>query len=87
MMAYGGGGDDCGGILVIAARRGGDGGRHVGGSDDSWSLSSIFRERSLKREISPFLSQMTARDCGGGPFPSYRAQDEPREWAHLRPTT
>ena len=31
---------------------------------------------------------MTARVCGGGPFPSYRAQNGPRgERAHLRPTT
>ena len=48
------------------------------------SMSSHSRGRRLL-----FFSQMTARVCGGGgPFPSYRAQDGPRgERAHLRPMT
>ena len=47
------------------------------------SLSSHLRWSLLLS----FL-QMTARVCGGGPFPSYRAHSGPREErAHLRPTT
>ena len=53
------------------------------------SPSSIFLEQPLEREFTPFFLQMTARVCGGGggPLPSYRAQNGPRgERAHLRPT-
>ena len=50
------------------------------------SMSSHSRGSKLL-----FFSQMTARVCGGGgggPFPSYRAQNGPRgERAHLRPMT
>ena len=48
----------CTGVLVIATRGGGSDGY-------GWSASSIFGERSLKREFSPFFSQMTAIVCGG----------------------
>ena len=50
---------------MIAVRRGGG----SGGGDGGWSPSTIFQEESLKREISPFLSQMMARVCGGGSLP------------------
>ena len=73
----GGGGDDGDG--------GGGGG---GGGDDGWTPSLGFCEQPLEMEETPFFSQMTARFCGGGPFPSYRAQNAPRgERAHLRLTT
>ena len=65
-----------------------------GGGDSSGGggrYPSIFREQVVEREFTPFFLQMTARVCGrggGGPFPSYTAQDRPREErAHLRPTT
>ena len=59
-----------------------------GGGGGGWSPSLIFLEQPLERESSLFFLQMTARVCGGGPFPSYRAHSEPREErAHLRPTT
>ena len=89
-------GGGCGGLgndaSVIEARGGGgNGGRRGSGTNacGGWSPSSIFLEQLLKREITPFLSQVTARVCGGGgPFPSYRVQDGPRgDRAHLRPTT
>ena len=55
---------------MIAARRGG--GSSGGVNSDTkacggggWSPSSILDEQSHKMEISPFLSQMTARVCGG----------------------
>ena len=78
-----------------AARGGGTtwscsgGGNDGCGNDGGWTTPSTFLEQSLKRESTPFfLSRMMARVCvGGGPFPSYRAQDGPRrERAHLRPT-
>ena len=84
----GGGGNN--GILVAGARSGGStkvcGG---GGGDSGWTPSPIFREQPLEREKTPLFSQMIARVCGGGgPFPSYRAQNGPRgERAHLWPTT
>ena len=65
-------------------------GRGGGGGGDGWSPSLIFLEQPLERESSLFFLQMTARVCGGGggPFPSYRAHNGPREErAHLRPTT
>ena len=82
-------------VLVVRARSGsgsGDGSSSTdacgSGGDGSWTPSPIFREQPLKREETPFFSQMTARVCRGGPFPSYRAQDGSRgEMAHLRPTT
>ena len=46
------------------------------------SVSSHLRWRRL-----PYFSQMTARVCGGGHFPFYRAHNGTRgERAHLRPT-
>ena len=75
-------------------RRGGGGGGggteacSGGGGGGGWTPSPAFREQPLEREITPFFLQMTARVCGGGPFPSYRAHNGPRgERAHLRPTT
>ena len=57
-----------------------------GGGDDGWIPTSTFLEKSLEREFTPFFLLMTAIVCGGGPFPSYRAQDGQRgERAHLRP--
>ena len=69
-------------------RRGGGGsGGGDGGGDSGWTPSPAFLEQPLEREITPFFLQMTARVCGGGPFPSYRAHNGPRgERAHLRPT-
>ena len=43
------------------------------GSDD-WSPSSIAPEQSLDREFTPFFLQMTARVCGGVPFPLIEPQ-------------
>ena len=58
------------------------------GDDGDWTPSLAFLEQPLERQITPFFLQMTARVCGGGPFPSYRAHNGPRgERAHLRPTT
>ena len=79
----------------MGARRGGGlcGGTTAcdGGRGGGWSSSPIFLEQPLEREFTPFFLQMTARVCegrGGGPFPSYRAHNGPREErAHLRPTT
>ena len=72
-------------------RRGGGGGGTEacgGGGDGIWTPSPAFLEQPLERESTPFFRQMTARVCGGGPFPSYRAHDGPRgERAHLRPIT
>ena len=54
---------------MIEARGGGGGtgscSDGVGGSD-GWSLSLIFLEQSLEKEITPFFLQMTARVCGEG---------------------
>ena len=59
-----------------------------GGGGDGWTPSPAFLEQPLERESTTFFLQMTARVCGGGPFPSYRAHNRPRgERAHLRPTT
>ena len=67
-------------------RRGG--GMEACGGGDGWTPSPAFLEQPLEREITPFFLQITARVCGGGPFPSYRAHNGPRrERAHLRPTT
>ena len=58
------------------------------GGDGGWTPSPAFLKQPLEREITPFFRQMTARVCGGGPFPSFRAHNGPRgERAHLRPTT
>ena len=74
-----------GGILVAGARSGSGRG---GVGDDGWTPSPTFHEQPLEMEETPFLSQMTARVCEGGPFPSYTAQNGPIwERAHLRPTT
>ena len=77
---------------MAGARSGG--GRRGGGDTEAcsggsgWTPSPAFLEQPLEREITPFFLQMTARVCGGGPFPSYRAHNGPRgERAHLRPTT
>ena len=73
------------------SRRGGGGGSGGGGTEacgGGWTPSPAFLEQPLEREITPFFLQMTARVCGGGPFPSYRAHNGQRgERAHLRPTT
>ena len=86
-----GDGSECSGACMIAARGGGDvgGGRGGGGGSEGWSPSSIFLEHLLKRENIPsFLKGWLGFLGGGGPFPSYRAQDGPRgQRAVLRPTT
>ena len=78
-------GSDDGGNCVRTEECGGGGGNDDGG----WTLSPAFREQTLEIEETPFFSQMTARVWGGGgPCPSYRAQNGPRgEMAHLRLTT
>ena len=85
------GGSCRGGGTVACGGGGGSGGVGGGGcgDDGGWTPSPAFREQPLKMEETPFFSQMTARVCGGGPFPSYIAPPNgPREErAHLRPTT
>ena len=69
-------------------RRGGGGGGTEACGGGGWTPSPAFLEQPLEREITPFFLQMTARVCGGGLFPSYRAHNGPRgKRAHLRPTT
>ena len=74
---------------VAGARSGGRGTKACGsGGDGGWTPFPAFLEQPLERESTPFFLQMTARVCGGGPFPFYRAHNGPRgERAHLRPTT
>ena len=62
--ARSGGGRRGGGGTVACGGGGGGGG---------WTPSPALLEQPLEREITPFFLQMTARVCGGGPFPSYRA--------------
>ena len=40
-----------------------------GGGDGGWTPSRAFREQPREMEETPFLSQMTARVCGGVPSP------------------
>ena len=71
----------------LGGEHGGGTGR-CGGGGGGWSPSLFSLEQPLERDNDPFFLQMTARVCGGGPFPSYRALSGPREErAHLRPTT
>ena len=82
-----GGGGGNGDVLMVGAWSSGGSG---GSSTDAcgWTSSPTFFEQPLEREELLFFSQMTARVCGGGPFPSYRAQNGLRgERAHLRPAT
>ena len=59
-----------------------------GGGDGGWTPSQPSMSSHLRGTRLLFFSQMMARVCGGGPFPSYRAQNGPRgERAHLRPRT
>ena len=48
---------------------GGSGGTDACGGGGGWTPSSTLREQPLKREKTPFFSQMTARVFGGLPSP------------------
>ena len=97
-----GGGGFGGGICVIGARGGGGIGGGTwscggvdGGRGSCRSPSSIFLEKPLEREFTPFFLQMTARvwgggggGGGGGSLPLLSSPNGTRgERAHLRPTT
>ena len=87
----GGGGN--GDVVMVGVRSGGGSSGTdacgCGGGDRGWTPSPTFREQPLEMDETPLFSQMTASVCGGGgPFPSYRAQNGPRgERAYLRLTT
>ena len=67
-----GGGGFGGGVCVIGARGGGGMWSCGGGDGDGGSCrspSSIFLEKPLEREFTPFFLQMMARVYGGVLFP------------------
>ena len=50
-------------------RRGGGGTEVCGGGGGGWTPSPAFLEQPLERENTLYFLQMTARVCGGVPFP------------------